>query len=70
MSHMPAEITLCTTSEIARRFNLNPSTVRRWVLKGQLTPTATTPGGHHRFDLAEVERSFRARDAAKAGRAA
>lgn len=53
---MPEELTLCTTSEIAARYGLDSSTVRRWVLKGLLKPAATTPGGHHRFNPADVAR--------------
>lgn len=44
-----------TTSEIAERYRVDPSTVRRWVEKGQLKPSFTTPGGHYRFTQADIE---------------
>lgn len=43
-----------TTSQVARKYALNPSTVRRWAIAGKL-PGVITPGGHYRFDPAEVE---------------
>lgn len=43
------EVVLLTTSEVAKRFRVDTSVVRRWVSKGQLVPTITTPGGHYRF---------------------
>jgi len=33
--------------------------VLSWVRDGKLTPTLTTPGGHHRFDLDDVQRQLR-----------
>lgn len=39
-----------TTAELAAIVRVNTSTVRRWVLSGVITPTLTTPGGHHRFN--------------------
>lgn len=44
-----------TTSQVAHRFCVDSSVVRRWVLKGKLHPDITTPGGHHRFLEATVE---------------
>ena len=44
-----------TTAGVARECGVDTSTVRRWVQAGQLTPTYTTPGGHHRFDPKDVE---------------
>lgn len=38
-----------TTSQVAELFGVDASAVRRWVTKGKLTPTITTPGGHYRF---------------------
>jgi excisionase family DNA binding protein len=48
------EVVLLTTSEVAERFKVDNSAVRRWVAKGLLTPTITTPGGHFRFDEASL----------------
>lgn len=53
---MAQEVTLCTTSEVARRFAVDAATVRRWVAKGQIHAVTTTPGGQYRFDLAEIDR--------------
>jgi excisionase family DNA binding protein len=50
------EVVLLTTSEVAKRFRVDTSVVRRWVAKGQLTPTITTPGGHYRFDETTLDR--------------
>lgn len=40
--------------ELAAELRVAPSTVRRWVESGKLTPAVTTPGGHHRFVIAEA----------------
>lgn len=48
------ELVLLTTSEVAQRFRVDTSVVRRWVAKGKLKPTITTPGGHYRFDEAAL----------------
>jgi excisionase family DNA binding protein len=58
---MPSEITLFTTTQVAERFDVDTSTVRRWVLTGRLTPTDTTPGGHHRFTQADLDEMKRGR---------
>ena len=50
-----SEIVLLTTSEVAKRFKVDVSAVRRWVAKGHLTPAITTPGGHYRFNEADIE---------------
>lgn len=44
-----------TTSEVAARFRVDSSAVRRWVKDGKLTPSITTPGGHYRFNAQDVE---------------
>ena len=49
------EVTLLTTSEVAKRFAVDVSAVRRWVAKGQLSPAITTPGGHYRFNAADID---------------
>ena len=46
---------LLTTTEVAERFKVDTSAVRRWVSKGSLRPTIVTPGGHYRFDAAYIE---------------
>ena len=49
------EIVLLTTSEVAKRFRVDTSAVRRWVAEQRLTPHITTPGGHYRFNAADIE---------------
>jgi excisionase family DNA binding protein len=48
------DVVLLTTSEVAKRFRVDTSVVRRWVAKKQLLPSITTPGGHYRFDEADL----------------
>lgn len=45
-----------TTSQVARVFGVLPSTVRKWVMDGKLRAAITTPGGHYRFDPADIDR--------------
>lgn len=52
---MSTTVTLYTTAEVARLAGVDASTVRRWVEKKHLVPAATTPGGHYRFNPADVE---------------
>ena len=49
------KVALDTTSQVAARAHVDPSTVRVWVSKGLLKPTVTTPGGHHRFSAESVD---------------
>jgi excisionase family DNA binding protein len=49
------EVVLLTTSEVAERFRVDSSAVRRWVSSNRLKPTITTPGGHYRFSQADIE---------------
>ncbi len=49
-----AEIVLLTTTEVAARFRVDTSVVRRWVANGKLKPAVRTPGGHYRFDEASL----------------
>lgn len=49
------EVVLLTTSEVAKRFRVDSSAVRRWVSEERLKPAITTPGGHYRFDEASVD---------------
>ena len=37
-----------TPVEVAREFNVHPSTVRRWEAAGILTPARRLPGSQHR----------------------
>jgi len=39
----------------SRRLGIDPDTLRRWADEGRVE-TFTTPGGHRRFDQAEIER--------------
>lgn len=43
-----------TTSAVALRCRVTGQTVRTWVKAGVLHPTRT-PGGHYRYDPAEVD---------------
>jgi excisionase family DNA binding protein len=43
-----------TPTEVADRLLVSPVTVRLWASKG-LLPSVTTPGGHRRFRLRDVE---------------
>lgn len=45
---------LITTRELARALRVSESAVRTWVREGKITPELTTPGGQHRFVLADV----------------
>ncbi|MEH3129415.1 MAG: helix-turn-helix domain-containing protein [Mycolicibacterium neoaurum] len=55
-----SEVTLITTSQVADKYQITPSAVRRWVAAGKLVPAATTPGGHYRFDPADVDALLKA----------
>lgn len=43
-----------STSAVARRCRVTSQTVRAWVKAGELHPTRT-PGGHYRYNPAEVD---------------
>lgn len=47
-----------TPKEVARRFNVATVTVRQWAARGKIE-AITTPGGHRRFPIANVERFAR-----------
>ena len=49
------DVVLLTTSEVAEHFRVDTAVVRRWVAKKQLLPAITTPGGHYRFNAADLE---------------
>jgi excisionase family DNA binding protein len=46
---------LISSREAAERLGVSQATVLRAVAKRSLTPAETTPGGHHRFRLQDVE---------------
>jgi excisionase family DNA binding protein len=54
------EVVLLTTAEVAKRFKVDSSAVRRWVAKGQLIPAVTTPGGYYRFNELDIQAFERA----------
>jgi excisionase family DNA binding protein len=47
-----------TTRQVADLAYVDPSTVRRWVEQGKLTPSIVTPGGQYRFNEADVRRQL------------
>jgi excisionase family DNA binding protein len=57
-----------TPNEVAQLLMVNPVTVRQWAARGLLR-SLTTPGGHRRFLLSDVEEFARSRGATPAGRA-
>jgi excisionase family DNA binding protein len=56
-----------TPNEVAELLMVNPVTVRQWAARGLLR-SLTTPGGHRRFLLSDVEEFARSRGAAPAAR--
>jgi excisionase family DNA binding protein len=52
---MTQQVTYISTSEVARTFGVDGSTVRRWVMAGTIRPAITTPGGHHKFSREAVD---------------
>lgn len=52
---------LLTSTEVAERLDVTPSSVKRWASSGQL-PCRITAGGHRRFARADVEAFARGRD--------
>ncbi|MGA7910475.1 MAG: helix-turn-helix domain-containing protein [Candidatus Dormiibacterota bacterium] len=60
----PLHSSLITTGEAARLLGVSQPTLNRAVRAGRLRPALVTPGGHRRFDGAELTASlsFDARD--------
>jgi len=58
-----------TPTEVAELLLVNPVTVRQWAARGLLR-SLTTPGGHRRFLLGDVEEFARSRGSTPAARAA
>lgn len=56
-----------TPNEVAQLLMVNPVTVRQWAARGLLR-SLTTPGGHRRFLLSDVEEFARSRGATPVGR--
>ena len=50
----PEGARLISTGEAARLLGVSQPTLNRAVRSGRLHPTLTTPGGHRRFDSAEL----------------
>lgn len=49
------EVTYITTSQVAEKFQVTTSAVRKWVAEGKLKPAIATPGGHYRFVESEID---------------
>src|SRR4051812_34980387 len=62
---MPSGKDLLTPREVAEKLGVRVTTVGRWARIGVLKPAARTPGGHRRFDRADVQAL---QDAAERGR--
>ena len=54
----PEGARLLTTGQAARLLGVSQPTLNRAVRNGRLRPTVTTPGGHRRFDSAELSASL------------
>jgi excisionase family DNA binding protein len=52
---MPTEDVNITTREVALIARVDPSTVRRWIERGALKPSMTTPGGQYRFNRSDID---------------
>jgi len=46
---------LCSIGELALKLGVAVITLRRWDAAGILLPACRTPGGHRRYDLADVQ---------------
>jgi excisionase family DNA binding protein len=47
-----------TTKQAADALGVAVSTLQSWAARGIVTPAWRTPGGHARWDLAELERQL------------
>jgi excisionase family DNA binding protein len=54
----PAEETYLTPNQVAKLLKVSPVTVRHWALDDRLN-FITTPGGHRRFAMSDIERFAR-----------
>ena len=55
---------LITTGQAAKLLGVSQPTLNRAVRKGRIRPTITTPGGHRRFDSAELGAALSLEDSA------
>lgn len=60
----PEGARLISTGEAARLLGVSQPTLNRAVRRGKLHPTLTTPGGHRRFDSAELSAALYFEDGA------
>jgi excisionase family DNA binding protein len=51
----PPEESLLTPREVAEMLGVRVTTVGRWARTGILKPVTRTPGGHRRYDRADVQ---------------
>lgn len=65
-SHMVQPDELLKTGEVAQRYSVAASTVRRWVAAGRL-PATQLPSGQLRFSARAVEAAMRELNADSAG---
>ena len=56
--HLSEQEVLLTPSEVAHLFRVDPKTVTRWAISGELTPIRTL-GGHRRYRQSEVIEKLR-----------
>jgi DNA-binding transcriptional MerR regulator len=52
----PVTDQLVSSAKAAQALNVHPSTLRRWIESGIVTPKSRTAGGHARWDLEELQR--------------
>lgn len=55
---MEPERRLTTTGKAARALGIDPATLWRWYQDGRARPAWVTPGGHARWDLADLRRQL------------
>lgn len=49
---------LVTTGKAAAALGIDPATLWRWQQSGRITPSWVTPGGHARWDVAELRKQL------------
>ncbi len=54
MPDEPSEPKLMTSRQVADRFQVDVTSVRRWVASGKLKVAAVTPGGQFRFSEDDI----------------